>query len=219
MSSDNRSFYVLATLAAAGAGFAASMTKGWFDELLGYNDIDNKTNDAPVVVHQCSFKEILIEHKKRRTIVSRYATLEICNEYKEHITFFGFTLKDALKAGLWGTEETSNTIGILAGDGDVYTLFPKVLNPLIEFVHGSHPKAKYKSSIDDRDFEYNTLDVRYVLSCRVRALRSLRGFPFAWLCSENERQEIEETAEEVLRNIPGNDACPTWPDNGPTMAM
>lgn len=207
MSSRNQNFLVVASLAAAGAGLAASVT-GWFDGILGGEE--NNPNDGEQVAQlahdsKSSLQEILEEHERRQTIVSRYARLEVCNEYNDKATFFGFTLKHALKAGLFEKQAISNNIGFLAGDGDVYNLFPKILTPLIEFLHGVHPRIKYTSSINAREFDYDKLDPRYVVSCRVRVLRSLRGVPFAWRCSEKERREIEETAVEILNSIPGND--------------
>ncbi|XP_048577033.1 arginine kinase isoform X2 [Nematostella vectensis] len=45
-----------------------------------------------------------------------------------------------------------------------------------------------------------TLDA-HVVSCRVRVVRSLQGFPFAWVCSPNERREIQNVVKQALDSL------------------
>ena len=131
--------------------------------------------------------------------VCAFLTEPILRELQEIKTLRGFTLRDGFRRGI----REKDKIGILAGDEESYVLFQSVFDPLIQHIHEISTDHSHASSLDPDALGEIAFDKHCVLSCRIRVLRSLKGFPFSWFCSREERVSIESIVTSVLEQLTG----------------
>lgn len=136
--------------------------------------------------------------QKNYTVCS-YLTEPILQELQEIKTSTGFTLKDGLRRGI----REKDKIGILAGDEESYMSYHSVFDPLIKDIHGISADHLHSSNLDPDALGEVEFDKHRVLSCRIRVLRSLKGFPFSWFCSRDERVSIETILASALERLKG----------------
>ena len=140
---------------------------------------------------------------QNNSIICSYLTEPILQELGEIKTTRGFTLKDGLRRGI----RKKDKIGILAGDEQSYVLFQSVFDPLIKDIHGISADHLQTSSLDSGALEKFVFGKQCVLSSRFRVLRSLKGFPFSWFCTRDERISIETIMSGVLEKLQGAYQC------------
>ncbi|XP_072004492.1 creatine kinase U-type, mitochondrial-like isoform X2 [Engystomops pustulosus] len=63
---------------------------------------------------------------------------------------------------------------------------------------------KHPTDIDARKITASQFDERYVLSCRVRTGRSIRGLSLPPACTRAERREVERVAADALNGLSGD---------------
>ncbi|EDO41999.1 predicted protein, partial [Nematostella vectensis] len=135
---------------------------------------------------------------------SQFLNEAIYEEYKDAKTVYGFRLFDILSYDV----SYRDTIGIRATDEECYYTFIKLFDPVISNFCSSYPRVEknvsyvYPSNVVSLVGVTGTLDA-HVVSCRVRVVRSLQGFPFAWVCSPNERREIQNVVKQALDSLKG----------------
>ena len=120
-------------------------------------------------------------------------------ELTEIKTRRGFTLKDGLRRAILNKDKA----GIIAGDEECYVLFQSVLDPLIKEIHEISTHHLPISSLKPDALNRTVFDGQCVLSCRIRVLRSLKGFPFSWFCTDEERLSIQKIVVDVLEKLQG----------------
>lgn len=121
-------------------------------------------------------------------------------ELSEIKTRKGFTLKDGLRRAIRNKDKA----GIIAGDEECYVLFQGVLDPLIKEIHETSTHHLPVSSLNKPDaMDRTVFETQCVLSCRIRVLRSLKGFPFSWFCTIEERLSIQMVVVDVLEKLQG----------------
>ena len=132
--------------------------------------------------------------------VCPHLTESILQELSEIKTPNGFTLKDGLRRGIRNKDKT----GIIAGDEESYDLFQRVFDPLVKEIHEISAHHLPISCLKpDALGKTVSVDKKNVLSCRIRVLRSLKGFPFSWFCTIEERVSIQTIVTGVLEKLKG----------------
>ena len=98
-----------------------------------------------------------------------------------------------------------NVPGAVAGDEESYTVFADLLDPVIEKRHSGYTKdQQHTTDLNADNLEGgDDLDSKYVLSCRVRTGRSIRGYCLPPHCTRAERREVERLAREALGSLSG----------------
>lgn len=137
---------------------------------------------------------------QNNSIVCPYLTEMILREFHEIKTTKGFTLKDGLRRGI---RHHKDKAGIVAGDEESYVLFQRVFDPLVKEIHGISAHHLPISSLKPDALGKTVFDKHCVLSCRIRVLRSLKGFPFSWFCTREERISVEKIVTGVLEKLKG----------------
>jgi len=95
--------------------------------------------------------------------------------------------------------------GVVAGDGECYTVFGLLFEPLIEQLHFGFPKlANHASNGNPQDVRLLDLDPDFVQSVSVRLVRNIVGFPYAPSISASERKELDTMLTEVFAALPEN---------------
>lgn len=133
------------------------------------------------------------------SIVCPHLTEPILQELLEIKTSKGFTLKDGLRRGIRNKDKT----GITAGDEESYVLFQRVFDPLVKEIHEISAHHLPISSLKPDALGKTVFDRQCVFSCRIRVLRSLKGFPFSWFCTIEERISIQTIVTGVLEKLKG----------------
>lgn len=97
------------------------------------------------------------------------------------------------------------TVGCVAGDEESYDVFAEFFDPVIDGRHGGYgKKAKHVTDLDNNKLiGGDELDAEYVLSCRVRTGRSIRGLSLPPHCTRAERREVEKIVCKVLSSFDG----------------
>lgn len=108
--------------------------------------------------------------------------------------------------------------GCVAGDEECYTTFADLLDSIIEKRHNGYRKdAKHRTNLNP-DFLIggDDLDPKYVLSCRVRTGRSIRGYSLPPHCTRSERRDVEKICAEALSGLTGPFQGKYYPLSGMT---
>ncbi|XP_078367861.1 creatine kinase U-type, mitochondrial-like isoform X2 [Oculina patagonica] len=137
---------------------------------------------------------------QNNSIVCPHLTEPILQELLEIKTSKGFTLKDGLRRGIRNKDKT----GITAGDEESYVLFQRVFDPLVKEIHEISAHHLPISSLKPDALGKTVFDKKCVISCRIRVLRSLKGFPFSWFCTIEERVSIQTIVTGVLEKLKGD---------------
>ena len=136
---------------------------------------------------------------KNDSIICSYLTEPILQELGKLKTVRGFTLKDGLRRGI----REKDKIGILAGDEESYVLFQSVFDRLVRDIHRVGADHLQTTSLCVDAPNNFLLDKPQVLSCRLRVLRSLKGVPFSWFCTRDQRLFVEAIVTGVLDKLKG----------------
>ena len=141
---------------------------------------------------------------KHHSHMSWHLTPEIYRLLSKRVTKSGFTFHQAIQVGIDNPGDTVNlTVGCIAGDEDSYSEFAELFDLVIETVHNGYSTDKvHYSDFDPIHFSDGYFDPNYVLSCRVRAGRSIRGFPLLPQCTRVERRNVESIVKLCLNNMP-----------------
>ena len=93
-----------------------------------------------------------------------------------------------------------------------------MFDPIIEKRHNGYGKdAKHKTDMDPTHLKGgDDLDPKYVLSCRVRTGRSVRGISLPPHCSRGERRAIENIATKAMQTLDGELSGKYYPLSGMT---
>ncbi|XP_025412471.1 arginine kinase [Sipha flava] len=138
-----------------------------------------------------------------KSLLKKYLTKEVFDATKNRKTCFGSTLLDCVQSGF---ENHDSGVGIYAPDADAYTVFAPIFDPIIEDYHkgftatDKHPQKDWGdvNTLGDLDPEG-----KYIISTRVRCGRSLEGYPFNPLLTEQQYKEMEDKVSSTLKVLSG----------------
>lgn len=138
-----------------------------------------------------------------KSLLKKYLTKEVFDELKEKKTSFGSTLLDCVQSGF---ENHDSGVGIYAPDAEAYTVFAKIFDLIIEDYHKGfkstdvHPAKCWGdvNTLSDLDPEN-----KYIISTRVRCGRSLEGYPFNPLLTEQQYKDMEAKVSCTLKGLSG----------------
>lgn len=68
---------------------------------------------------------------------------------------------------------------------------------------GYPPDAKHKTDLDPDKLKDTKIDLAFVLSCRIRTGRSIRGFTLPPFCTRAERRKVEAIVTIALSSLVG----------------
>ena len=96
--------------------------------------------------------------------------------------------------------------GCVAGDEETYDTFAALLDPIIDKRHNGYPKnAIHRTDLDSSKIVGgDNLDPKYVLSCRVRTGRSIRGYSLPPHSTRAERRGVEQILTGALDKLSGD---------------
>lgn len=146
--------------------------------------------------------------KEHHNCMSDVLTPELYNKLKDLRTTSGFSLDSCIQTGVDNPGHPFiYTVGAVAGDEESYHLFGEFFDKVIEKRHGGYPAdGRQPTDLDPSrlgDVE-GVFDEKYVLSCRVRTGRSIRGFRLPPANSRAERRHIETVLKSALMELDGD---------------
>jgi creatine kinase len=139
--------------------------------------------------------------------MGRCLTPEMYNKLYRLKTPAGFTLDLAIQTGVDNPGHPFiTTVGCVAGDEETYQLFAEFLNPVIAKRHNGYKETDmHKTDLNPANLiGGEDLDNKYVLSCRVRTGRSIRGLCLPPFCTRAERREVEKVVTNALDSLDGD---------------
>ncbi|XP_064632252.1 creatine kinase, flagellar-like isoform X2 [Lineus longissimus] len=143
---------------------------------------------------------------KHNNWMAKCLTPAIYHKLKNKETSSGFTFDKVIQTGVDNPGHPFIfTVGCVAGDEETYEVFADLLDPIIEKRHNGYQKsALHKTDLDFKNLEGgDDLDSNYVLSCRVRTGRSIRGYSLPPHNTRGERREVERILREALSTLSG----------------
>ena len=143
--------------------------------------------------------------EKHNNWMAKCLTKEIYEKLRDRATPNGFTLDDVIQTGVDNPGHPFiYIVGAVAGDEETYSVFADIMDPIIENRHGGYKKdAKHKTDMNPANLVGGKLDPNYVLSCRVRTGRSIRGLCLPPFCNRAERRAVEKITVTALNNLSG----------------
>lgn len=138
--------------------------------------------------------------------MAKCLTREIYDKLSKLKTPTGFTLDGIIQTGVDNPGHPYIfTVGCVAGDEESYQVFADLLDPIIEARHNGYKKdAKHVTDLNpDNLIGGDDLDPNFVLSCRVRTGRCIRGLSLPPHCTRGERREVERISVDALDKLDG----------------
>jgi len=139
--------------------------------------------------------------------MAKCLTPDIYFKLKDLKTPSGFSFDQCIQTGVDNPGHPFiMTVGCVAGDEETYEVFADLLDPIIEKRHNGYPKdGKHKTDLNHENLKGgDDLDTKYVLSCRVRTGRSIKGISLPPHCSRGERRKVEKVTTEALEALEGD---------------
>lgn len=155
--------------------------------------------------------------------MAKVLTLDMYKKYREVVTPSGFTFDKAIQTGIDNPGHPFIfTVGCVAGDEESYEVYKDFFDIVIDKRHGGYaPDAKHKTDLnwenlkggEEKDDDF---DPKYILSCRVRTGRSIRGICLPPHCTRAERRAVEKISTKALGTFSGEFKGKYYPLSGMT---
>jgi len=119
----------------------------------------------------------------------------------------GVTIDDIIQTGVDNPGHPFiYTVGCVAGDEESYSVFSDFFDQIIYNRHNKYDASqKHVTDLNpDKLVGGGNLDPKYVLSCRVRTGRSIRGYALPPVCTRAERKAVEGILVKPLLNWTAN---------------
>ena len=157
---------------------------------------------------------------KHNNCLANHLTPELYDKLKDLKTPTGYTLDKIMQTGVDNPGHPFiTTVGVVAGDEESYTVFADLMDPIIEERHNGFKKTDvHKTDLDSSKIHGGTFDEKYVLSCRVRTGRSIKGHGLPPHCTRAERRSVEKISVDALSSLTGQFAGTYYPLNKMTEA-
>lgn len=144
---------------------------------------------------------------KHNNWMSRCLTKEIYTKYFNVKTSTGYTIDDVIQTGVDNPGHPYiMTVGCVAGDEESYDVFADLFDPVIEGRFNGFSKTDMHTTglNPEKVIGGEDLDPNYVLSCRVRSGRSIKGLALPTWCTRAERKEVERIMKSSLDQLTGD---------------
>ncbi|XP_064105360.1 uncharacterized protein LOC135214834 isoform X9 [Macrobrachium nipponense] len=135
------------------------------------------------------------------SLLKKHLTQETFDNIKDRTTSSGATLYDCIKSGFANPD---SKIGLYAPDAESYACFKELFDPVIDEYHGGfgpddiHPEVNFGDPDVLGDLnEWGD----YVVSTRVRCARSVQGYPFNPLLTNEQYTELEQNVINALQSL------------------
>lgn len=138
--------------------------------------------------------------------MSKCLTKDIYKKYFNVKTSTGYTLDDVIQTGVDNPGHPYiMTVGCVAGDEECYETFADLFDPVIEGRFNGFKKTDmHQTGLNpEKIVGGEDLDPNYVLSCRVRSGRSIKGLSLPTWCTRAERKEVEHIVTTGLDKLGG----------------
>ena len=137
--------------------------------------------------------------------MAKCLTADMYNRLCTKKTPGGYTLDQVIQTGVDNPGHPFiSIVGCVAGDEESYEVFAELFDPIIEKRHNGYKKTDlHKTDLDWTKICGGDLDPKYVLSCRVRTGRSIRGLALPTACTRAERREVEKVVCDALNTLTG----------------
>jgi len=149
-----------------------------------------------------NFPDLRLHHNCMADALNR----DLYCKLKDLRTPKGFSLDRCIQTGVDNPGHPFiYTVGCVAGDEESYHVFAALFDQIIDKRHGGYPPdAKHVTCLDSTKLEGDGIfDENYVLSCRVRTGRSIRGLRLPPACDRAERREVERIVCKALAAMDG----------------
>ncbi|XP_071517411.1 uncharacterized protein [Panulirus ornatus] len=186
-------------------GAGRPLTKGSETTVSYYgSEEDGMERLAPDILARLEEEYERLRVTKSRSLMKKFLTPEVFGRLKHRVTSSGASLLDVIKSGLVNLD---SGIGLYAPDAESYTMFHELFDPVIDEYHGGFGPADYHPGIN-----FGTANALgdlnewgpYVVSTRVRCARSLEGYPFNPLLTNEQYLELEQDVERALDTLEGD---------------
>jgi len=153
---------------------------------------------------------------KHNNWMSRILTKEMYDRMIVLQTKNGTTFNDIIQTGVDNPGHPFiMTVGCVAGDEESYEVFKEFFDQVIEKRHGGYAiDAKHKTDLNPDNLKGGDLDPEFVLSCRVRTGRSIRGRGLPPVCTRAERKDVESIVMDGLNKLEGDFSGKYYPLTG-----
>ncbi|GAU98140.1 hypothetical protein RvY_09321 [Ramazzottius varieornatus] len=164
------------------------------------------TVTAKTTVRLYSTAQSFPDFRKHTNVLAQYLSSDLYALLRDRQTPAGVTLDQCIQVGVdQPGHPRIKTLGIFAGDEESYQVFREVFDLVIMERHGGYTSTdKHPTNLDSSLVKGGYLDPDFVISCRIRAVRNIRGFRLPIACSRAERREIEWILKTSLESLRGN---------------
>ncbi|KAK0397419.1 hypothetical protein QR680_002118 [Steinernema hermaphroditum] len=191
---------LLGGLAAAGGATALYLFNPYNREVYMTNMQINENDAFTVKQIEEAYKK-LSEAKDCKSLLKKHLTKEVVDELKHRKTKMGASLYDVIRSGVFNLDAG---VGVYAPDAESYRTFAPLFDKIIEDYHGFKPTDK-QPPVDlgaDKVSEFPPLDDgKYVLSTRIRCGRTLAGYPFNPLLTQDDYLIMEKKVSDALLSV------------------
>ncbi|XP_037077093.1 LOW QUALITY PROTEIN: uncharacterized protein LOC119098276 [Pollicipes pollicipes] len=159
-----------------------------------------------------------LQRSSSKSLLRKHLTRDVLEQVKRRRTRHGATLMDVIRSGVANLD---SGVGVYAPDGDAYTVFAPLFDPIIEEYHAGFGPAMRQPSIS---FGHPKAAAKvlgnlsrlgkYVISTRIRTARSLEQFPLNPLMNEHDYLDLESEVSQVLKDLKGDLAGTYYPLDG-----
>lgn len=141
-----------------------------------------------------------------KTLMAKYLTPEIYEEYWSAETRFGYSFDHLIQCGI-DVPQFPNC-GFIAGDEECYDIFSDFTDPILTEKHNGFMRGihRHENCIDPSQLSKRAsmFDPNYIESVTFTAGRSIHGYRFLPACNRAERREIANKFRNVFDNITTN---------------
>lgn len=153
------------------------------------------------------FKALSEDEEQAGSLLRKYLTLELLQEYKEVFTSSPVeaSLLDCVQSGF---EHHDSSCGVYAADPESYDVYNKLFDPVIRDYHGQLDNEKEQLQPDTDfgnldDIENLDPEKKYIQSTRIRIARNIEGYPYFPKLTEKQFIEVEDKVKAAVESFDG----------------
>ncbi|KAE9547804.1 hypothetical protein FO519_008985 [Halicephalobus sp. NKZ332] len=146
------------------------------------------------------------------SLLKKHLTKDVVDQLKDKKTQLGATLLDVIQSGVANLD---SGVGVYAPDGESYTLFKPLFDPIIQEYHdGFGPNDKQPATDLGEGKTHNFADLdpegKFIQSTRIRCGRSLKGYQFNPCLTQANYLEMEAKVKAVFDQLTDGELAGTY---------